>query len=107
MEGNDWVDSVLQKAKMDYKLEEFLKIYKFDQEPSSDIRTRTTILEAKQHLDEVFDEWLAYMEVCSEEVYGYSFHQDIDNGTPWDIINWFEAYFHSYVESGNNSLEYE
>ena len=102
MKNNDWVDSVLQKAKLDYEVEEFLKVYDFHGEPSTDIRTRTTILEAKQYFDKVFDEWLAYMEDLTQEVYGYSFHEDIDEASLIDILSWFEAYFHSYMDNANS-----
>jgi hypothetical protein len=100
-EHDPWVDEVLEKARLDYKLEEFLKVYDFHGEPSSDIKTRTTILSAKEHLSDIFDEWLAYMEDVAEQVYKQSFHADVDNASEIDILDWFEAYFHSYMNGVN------
>ncbi len=102
-----WEDEVLEKAYYGHKFDEFVKSYKWDNEPSVDVKIHKNLVAAKEHLDEQWDEWLGYMEKCSEEVYNENFLQDLDTSSPWSILGWFEAYFHSYYESADEALRDE
>ena len=99
-----WVDGVLEKAYYDYKLDEFLGVYKFDKEPSIDLKIHETIRIAKEYIDTCWTEWLGYMEQCSKKVYDSDFIDEVEYSTPWEAIEWFEAYFHSHIESASEEM---
>jgi len=100
-----WVNRVLEKALIDGKTDYFHETYSYEEEPSNDVLIHDTIVRAKEHLDMVWNEFLAYEENMTQEVFDESFYEVLDSMSPWNIIEIFSAYFQGYMEGANEALE--
>ena len=87
-----WEDGVLEKAYYDYKLDEFLKEYKFDKDPSEEVLTMEEMNIGKSLLDDMWVEWLAYMENVNKEVFDVDFAEYADDS--WAILDFVEQFYH-------------
>jgi hypothetical protein len=103
--NNDWVDAVLEKALIDGKVDYFHETYSFEEEPSKDVLIHDSIVRAKEHLDMVWNQFLAYEENMSEAVFNESYHMVLDDMSPWNIIEMFSAYFGGYMEGATEEQE--
>lgn len=87
-----WVDGVLEKAYYDYKLDEFLGVYKFDKEPSDEVLSMEEMNIGKSILDDMWLEWLAYMENMNKEVFDLDFAEYADDS--WAVLDFVEQFYH-------------
>jgi len=99
-EDQEWVDETLQEALWEGKRKSFNEVWNFDYHPSPRLVEREDIIEAKEVLLDVFNDWLAYQEHMIPYVYGEQDNIDdfLDTFTPSAQVLLFADYLNGWAE---------
>lgn len=102
-----WVNRVLETALIDGKTDYFIENYSYEEEPSEGVVSHDSVVRAKEHMDMVWNQFLAYEENMTKFVFDESLDESLDHWSPWNVIEVFSHYFKGYMEGVAESSQDE